>query len=50
VTRKAEAKLAEMNEEIGRLLKLRVTLRKMVEACGGECASAQSRRRPQWKS
>jgi MerR family mercuric resistance operon transcriptional regulator len=50
VTRKAEAKLAEMNEEIGRLLKLRVTLRKMVETCGGECASAQSRRRPQWKS
>jgi MerR family transcriptional regulator, copper efflux regulator len=37
VTRKAEAKLAEMNEEIARLQGLRVTLRKMVEACGGEC-------------
>jgi DNA-binding transcriptional MerR regulator len=41
VTRKAEAKLIEMNEEISRLLGLRRTLRKMVEACGGECAPAQ---------
>jgi len=47
VTRKAEAKLDAMNEEIGRLLKLRVTLRKMVETCGGECGS---KRRPTWKS
>jgi MerR family transcriptional regulator, copper efflux regulator len=38
VTRKAEAKLAEMNEEIARLQSLRVTLRKMVEACNGQCA------------
>src|ERR1700719_1790036 len=30
VTRKAEVKLAEMNEEIARLQRLRVTLRKMV--------------------
>jgi MerR family transcriptional regulator, copper efflux regulator len=37
VTRKAEAKLIEMNEEIARLQRLRVTLRKMVEACGGNC-------------
>jgi MerR family transcriptional regulator, copper efflux regulator len=41
VTRKAEAKLAEMNDEIARLQGLRVTLRKMVEACGGQCAPAQ---------
>jgi MerR family copper efflux transcriptional regulator len=40
VTRKAEAKLAAMNEEIQRLVRLRVTLRKMVEACGGNCAAA----------
>jgi len=38
VTRKAEAKLAEMNEEIGRLQRLRLTLRRMIEECGGECA------------
>ena len=37
VTRKAEAKLAEMNEEIGRLQRLRMTLRKMIDDCGGEC-------------
>ena len=37
MTSKAEAKLAEMNDEIVRLQKLRLTLRKMVEACGGEC-------------
>ncbi len=54
VTRKAEAKLAEMNEEIARLQGLRVTLRKMVEACGGECMSAQASRARKkeiaWKS
>jgi MerR family transcriptional regulator, copper efflux regulator len=38
VTRKAEAKLVEMNAEIERLVGLRRTLRKMVEACGGNCA------------
>ncbi len=37
VTRKAEAKLTEMNEEISRLQRLRLTLRKMIEECGGEC-------------
>jgi MerR family copper efflux transcriptional regulator len=48
VTRKAEAKLAEMNEEIYRLQRLRMTLRKMVADCGGQCAppiSASTRRR-----
>jgi MerR family transcriptional regulator, copper efflux regulator len=54
VTRKAEAKLAEMNDEIARLQRLRVTLRKMVEACGGECIPAQVPRRRkkeiEWKS
>jgi DNA-binding transcriptional MerR regulator len=54
VTRKAEAKLAEMNDEIARLQVLRVTLRKMVEACGGQCAPAlASRARKKeisWKS
>ena len=54
VTRKAEAKLTEMNDEIARLQRLRVTLRKMVEACGGECMPAQSARRRKkeitWKS
>jgi MerR family copper efflux transcriptional regulator len=44
VTRKAEAKLAEMNGEIARLQRLRVTLRKMVEACGGECMPARTTR------
>ena len=42
VTRKAEAKLAEMNEEIYRLQRLRMTLRKMVEDCGGQCAPPKS--------
>lgn len=37
VTRKAEAKLAEMNEEIARMQRLRLTLRRMIEECGGEC-------------
>jgi MerR family copper efflux transcriptional regulator len=41
VTRKAEAKLSEMNAEIARLQRLRLTLRKMVEACGGLCAPAR---------
>jgi MerR family copper efflux transcriptional regulator len=54
VTRKAEVKLAEMNEEIARLQHLRVTLRKMVEACGGECMPARASRRKsmetRWKS
>jgi hypothetical protein len=27
-----------MNEEIARLQRLRLTLRKMVETCGGQCA------------
>ncbi len=45
VTRKAEVKLAEMNEEMARLQRLRVTLRKMVEACGGECMPARASRR-----
>jgi hypothetical protein len=30
-----------MNDEIARLQRLRVTLRKMVEACGGQCAPMQ---------
>ncbi|MGA6974252.1 MAG: MerR family transcriptional regulator [Candidatus Binatus sp.] len=50
VTRKAEAKLAAMNDEIDRLLKLRLTLRKMVETCGGECGTTHLKRRPAWKS
>ncbi len=54
VTRKAEAKLAEMNEEIARLQRLRVTLRKMVEACGGQCvpmqASRARKKESSWKS
>jgi MerR family copper efflux transcriptional regulator len=54
VTRKAEAKLAEMNEEIARLQRLRVTLRKMVEACGGQCVPVQASRARKkefsWKS
>ena len=54
VTRKAEAKLAEMNDEIARLQGLRVTLRKMVEACGGACVPSQASRARKkelsWKS
>ena len=54
VTRKAEAKLAEMNDEIARLQRLRVTLRKMVEACGGQCVPVQASRARKkeisWKS
>ena len=44
VTRKAEAKLTAMNDEISRLLGLRRTLRKMVEACGGNCAPTHAAR------
>ena len=54
VTRKAEAKLAEMNDEIARLQRLRVTLRKRVEACGGQCVPMQvsraRRKESSWKS
>ena len=54
VTRKAEAKLVAMNGEIARLLRLRVTLRKMVEACGGQCAPMRASRgrkkETSWKS
>jgi MerR family copper efflux transcriptional regulator len=54
VTRKAEVKLAAMNEEIARLQRLRLTLRKMVETCAGECAppirSRVDKRRTPWKS
>jgi MerR family transcriptional regulator, copper efflux regulator len=65
VTRKAEAKLTEMNQEIGRLQRLRLTLRRMIEECGGECAPkyvsrgtserrrkqhADGGRRSRWKS
>lgn len=54
VTRKAEAKLAEMNEEIARLQHLRITLRKMVEACGGQCAPMEAprarKKESSWKS
>lgn len=38
VTRKAEAKLAGMNEEIHRLQRLRRTLEKMIKDCGGSCS------------
>lgn len=44
VTRKAEAKLSAMNEEIRRLQRLRRTLEKMVEDCGGSCAPASRSR------
>jgi len=54
VTRKAEAKLTAMNEEIGRLQRLRLTLRKMIEECGGECvptrASRGRKKEISWKS
>jgi len=54
VTRKAETKLAEMNEEIARLQRLRMRLRKMVEACGGQCvpmqASRARKKESSWKS
>src|SRR5271166_1742392 len=54
VTRKAEAKLLEMNEEIGRLQRLRLTLRKMIEECGGECmpthVSRGRKKEISWKS
>jgi MerR family copper efflux transcriptional regulator len=44
VTRKAETKLMEMNEEIGRLQRLRLTLRKMIEECGGQCVPTHASR------
>jgi len=48
VTRKAEAKLAEMNDEIRRLQRMRRTLEKMVHDCGGcsgaRCAKCRSQR------
>ena len=37
VTRKAEAKLAEMNEQIRRLQRMRRTLTRMIKDCAGEC-------------
>jgi DNA-binding transcriptional MerR regulator len=43
VTRKAEAKLAEMREEINRLQQLKRTLEKMVKDCGG-CSSSHCAR------
>jgi MerR family transcriptional regulator, copper efflux regulator len=54
VTRKAEAKLTEMNEEIALLQRLRGTLRKMIEECGGECTPTHAsrpakKRRALWK-
>src|ERR1700676_3007782 len=54
VTRKAEAKVAEMNDEIYRLQRLRLTLRKMVETCGGQCVPMQTlrarKKETSWKS
>ena len=48
VTRKAEAKLAEMRDEIRRLQRMRRTLEKMVHDCGGcsggRCAQCRSHR------
>jgi MerR family copper efflux transcriptional regulator len=38
VTRKAEAKLADMNNEIRRLQRLRRTLARMIEDCGERCS------------
>ena len=38
VTRKAEVKLNDMNNEIRRLQGLRRTLEKMIHDCGGTCA------------
>jgi MerR family transcriptional regulator, copper efflux regulator len=37
VTRKAEAKLVAMNDEIKRLNRMRRTLAKMIQDCGGIC-------------
>src|ERR1700726_3339852 len=42
VTRKAEAKLAEMESEIDRLQRLRRTLRKMVRECDGQCMQSRN--------
>ncbi len=41
VTRKAEAKLVAMNEEIKRLNRMRRTLEKMIRDCGGMCECAK---------
>ena len=43
VTRKAEAKLAEMESEIERLQRLRRTLRKMVKECDGRCVAPSAK-------
>lgn len=43
VTRKAEAKLVAMNEEIERLKRMRRTLSRMIEDCGGVCVCAKCR-------
>jgi len=41
VTRKAEARLVAMNEEIKRLNRMRRTLEKMIKDCGGVCECAK---------
>jgi MerR family transcriptional regulator, copper efflux regulator len=41
VTRKAEAKLVAMNDEIERLKRMRRTLTRMIEDCGGVCVCAK---------
>ncbi|MGH7950245.1 MAG: MerR family DNA-binding protein, partial [Candidatus Binataceae bacterium] len=41
VTHKAEVKLASMNEEIRRLQRLRRTLTRMIEDCGGSCSRCE---------
>jgi DNA-binding transcriptional MerR regulator len=38
VTRKAEAKLAAMNQEIRRLQRMRRTLARIIHDCGGSCS------------
>jgi MerR family transcriptional regulator, copper efflux regulator len=48
VTRKAEAKLVAMNDEIKRLNRMRRTLAKMIQDCGGvcECTKCSAERKP----
>ena len=41
VTRKAETKLLAMDEELARLKRMRRTLARMIEACGGVCSCAK---------
>ncbi|HUA36612.1 MAG TPA: heavy metal-responsive transcriptional regulator [Candidatus Binataceae bacterium] len=41
VTRKAEAKLVAMDEELARLKRMRRTLARLIEACGGVCTCAK---------